>query len=98
MNWPVIGLLITFIFVLLCFLYVAVYTIIQLGNNAKTLMQNLNYYQELANKYGLQLTRIGEGIKEFENVDYIGMNASEYDDDGLRLISNIKSLVKIVGR
>ncbi len=94
MNWSVIGLLIAFILVLICFLLIAISAIVRVINNGKTLMYNLNYYKELSNKYGLQLTRIGEGIEEFENEyskDLKDLNVNHF-------VHNIKSLVKIVGR
>lgn len=93
MNWPVIGLLIVFIFVLFGSLSVAAYFIIRLIDNVNRLMRYLNYYRELSNRYGLQLTRIGEGIEEFENEyskDLKDLNVNHF-------VYNIKSLVKIEG-
>ena len=97
MNWPVIGLLITLIVILFGWIYVSACTIIRSVDNAKMLMYNLNYYRELANKYGLQLTRIGEGIEEFETFQ---KRSQIYIDRSYisQLHNNIKSLVKIVGR
>ncbi|KKL47067.1 hypothetical protein LCGC14_2339320 [marine sediment metagenome] len=94
MNWTVIGLLITLIVILFGLLSIAAYSIIRLADNAKMLMYNLNYYKDLANKYGLQLIRIEEITKEAEN--FYGSDIGHpYINE---LISNIKSLVKIVGR
>ncbi|KKL81334.1 hypothetical protein LCGC14_1995820 [marine sediment metagenome] len=98
MNWPVIGLLITLIVILFGSLSIAAYSIIRLGDNAKMLIYNLNYYQELANKYGSQLTRIGEMSEEFTTIHDSNAIVCWSDDVVRKLVSNIKSLVKIVGR
>lgn len=92
MNWPVIGLLTTFIVISVS---IAVYSIIRLVDNEKTLMYNLNYYKELANKYGLQLTRIGELAEEAKGNLAYSMDLFTYAKE---LIHDIRSLVKIVGR
>ena len=94
MNWPVIGLLITLIVISVS---IAAYSIIRLGDNAKMLMYNLNYYRELANKYGLQLTRIGELAEEYDDTSK-DLHDQAYAEIVETAIHNIKSLVKIVGR
>lgn len=93
MNWSVIGILIVFISVLISLLLIAIYSILRLKGNMNRLMYYLNYYKELSNKYGLQLTRIDELIEAFEELYKNAriVNTSE-------LLSNIKSLAKIVGR
>ncbi|HDZ25768.1 hypothetical protein LCGC14_1796130 [marine sediment metagenome] len=94
MNWPVIGLLITFIVISVS---IAAYSIVRSVDNAKMLMYNLNYYKELANKYGLQLTRIGELVEEYNDTSR-DLYDQAYAEIVETVIHNIKSLVKIVGR
>ncbi|KKM03011.1 hypothetical protein LCGC14_1778730 [marine sediment metagenome] len=93
MNWTVIGLLITLIVILFGSISIAVYSIFRLVDNAKMLMHNLNYYQELANKYGLQLTRIRELVKEYETY-----SRGNWSGEVVRkLIISIKTLTKLAG-
>ena len=88
MNWPTIGLLSTFIFVLLCLLAVAMYSIKRLHKHTRKIEMYLDQYKALSNKYVLQLTRIGEIAEEAEQ-EY-GKDLADFNVN--QFISNIKSL------
>ena len=90
MNWPTIGLLSTFIFVLLCLLAVAMYSIKRLHKHTRKIEMYLDQYKALSNKYGLQLTRISELAEEAEQ-ETAYLHVKE-------LFHNVKSLVKLAGK
>ncbi len=98
MNWPTIGLLSTFIFVLLCLLAVAMYSIKRLHKHTRKIEIYLDQYKVLSNKYGLQLIRISEIVEEFNRVHINVAIICWKDDDVRRLVSKIKSLVKLAGK
>ena len=98
MNWPTIGFLSTFIFVLLCLLVVAMYSIKRLHKHTRKIEMYLDQYKALSTKYVLQLTRIREIAEEFDMVHINVAIICWKDDDVRRLVSNIKSLVKLAGK
>ena len=97
MNWTVIGLLITLVVILFGSTSIAAYSILRLVDNGKRLSYYLKHYEELSNKYRLQLTRIDEIVKEFDMVHIKVSIICWSDDDVRKLVSNIKSLSKLAG-
>ncbi len=91
MNWTIIGLLLTFILVLLCLLAVAIYTIRRLHKHSRRIEKYLDQYKVLSTKCVSYLTRINEIVEEFDPLHWS-------DSDVMELISNIRSLVKPVGK
>ncbi len=93
MNWTVIGLLITLVVILFGSTSIAAYSILRLVDNGKRLSYYLKHYEELSNKYRLQLTRIDEIVKEYETY-----SRGNWSGEVVRkLIVIIKTLTKLAG-
>ena len=95
MNWTIIGLLLTFIFVLLCLLTVSIYTIRRLHKHSRRIEKYLDQYKGLSDKYGSQLDRIGEIVKEAEGL--LEFSSHIYDDTK-EVFYKIRSLIKLAGK
>lgn len=85
------------IVILMCLFGICMYALRLQIKDREKLMYNLNYYRELANKYGLQLTRIGELAEEYDNTSK-DLHTQTYAEIVETVIYNIKSLVKLAGK